>query len=146
MCHLRYAASCSDIRFAHDCSGFLSQHFICPEFEASFINMLAVAWLSSMDATVLASSHLEIKYINFIPENIILCLLQEKLLADPQASMLSCVRLFVTPWTVCSPPGSSVHGIFQARILEWGAISFSRLTYKVILFYFFICLFFGCAA
>ena len=26
----------------------------------------------------------------------------------------------------CSPPGSSVHGIFQARILEWGAISFSR--------------------
>ena len=25
----------------------------------------------------------------------------------------------------CSPPGSSVHGIFQARILEWGAIAFS---------------------
>ena len=26
----------------------------------------------------------------------------------------------------CSPPGSSVHGILQARILEWGAIAFSR--------------------
>ena len=26
----------------------------------------------------------------------------------------------------CSPPGSSVHGIFQARILEWFAIHFSR--------------------
>ena len=26
----------------------------------------------------------------------------------------------------CSPPGSSVHGIFQARVLEWGAIAFSR--------------------
>ena len=26
----------------------------------------------------------------------------------------------------CGPPGSSVHGIFQARILEWAAISFSR--------------------
>ena len=26
----------------------------------------------------------------------------------------------------CGPPGSSVHGIFQARILEWVAISFSR--------------------
>ena len=26
----------------------------------------------------------------------------------------------------CSPPGSSVHGIFQARILEWIAIAFSR--------------------
>ena len=25
-----------------------------------------------------------------------------------------------------SPPGSSVHGILQARILEWVAISFSR--------------------
>ena len=26
----------------------------------------------------------------------------------------------------CSPPGFSVHGIFQAWILEWGAVSFSR--------------------
>jgi len=27
----------------------------------------------------------------------------------------------------CSPPGSSVHGIFQARVLEWGAIAFSEI-------------------
>ena len=27
--------------------------------------------------------------------------------------------------TDCSPPGSSVHGLLQARILEWVAISFS---------------------
>ena len=27
--------------------------------------------------------------------------------------------------TDCSLPGSSVHGIFQARVLEWGAIAFS---------------------
>ena len=26
----------------------------------------------------------------------------------------------------CSPPGSSIHGIFQARVLEWVAISFFR--------------------
>ena len=26
----------------------------------------------------------------------------------------------------CSPPGSSVHGIFQARVQEWGAIAFSE--------------------
>ena len=34
----------------------------------------------------------------------------------------------------CSLPGSSIHGIFQARVLEWGAIAFS-LSYasKVIL-------------
>ena len=25
----------------------------------------------------------------------------------------------------CSPPGSSIHGIFQARVLEWDAIAFS---------------------
>ena len=28
----------------------------------------------------------------------------------------------------CSPPGSSIHGIFQARVLEWGAIAFSVLA------------------
>ena len=38
---------------------------------------------------------------------------------------LSHVRLFVTPWTI-SLPGSSIHGIFQARVLERVAISFSR--------------------
>ena len=28
----------------------------------------------------------------------------------------------------CSPPGSSIQGIFQARVLEWGAIAFSFLN------------------
>ena len=28
----------------------------------------------------------------------------------------------------CSLPGSSIHGIFQARVLEWGAIAFSDLA------------------
>ena len=27
----------------------------------------------------------------------------------------------------CSLPGSSVHGIFQARVLKWGAIAFSHI-------------------
>ena len=27
----------------------------------------------------------------------------------------------------CSLPGFSIHGIFQARVLEWGAIAFSKL-------------------
>ena len=31
----------------------------------------------------------------------------------------------------CSPPGSSVHEIFQARILEWVAISFSKINYSI---------------
>ena len=29
---------------------------------------------------------------------------------------------------ICSLPGSSVHGIFQARILEWGVIAFSNVS------------------
>ena len=31
----------------------------------------------------------------------------------------------------CSLPGSSVRGIFQARVLEWGAIAFSNPKYKL---------------
>ena len=34
--------------------------------------------------------------------------------------------IFGSPWTVCSPPGISVHGIPQARMLEWVAFPFSR--------------------
>ena len=32
----------------------------------------------------------------------------------------------------CSQPGSSVHGIFQAKVLEWGAIAFSRISLLII--------------
>ena len=37
--------------------------------------------------------------------------------------------------TLCDPmdyslPGSSIHGIFQARVLEWGAIAFSEISAK----------------
>jgi len=39
---------------------------------------------------------------------------------------LSHVRLFATPWT-----GSSIHGIFQVRVLEWGAIAFSQVVLVV---------------
>ena len=40
--------------------------------------------------------------------------------------VLSHARLFVSPWTVCSLPVFFVHGISQARTLEWVAISSSR--------------------
>ena len=33
----------------------------------------------------------------------------------------------------CGPPGSSIHGIFQARVLEWGAIAVSENTSHVML-------------
>ena len=34
---------------------------------------------------------------------------------------------------VYSLPGSSIHGIFQARVLEWGAITFSNRFYQMML-------------
>ena len=43
----------------------------------------------------------------------------------PRAQQLSCAQLFCDS-TDCSPPGSSAHGIFQARVLGWVAISSSR--------------------
>ena len=33
--------------------------------------------------------------------------------------------------TDCSLPDSSVHGIFQARVLEWGAIAFSQIIFHL---------------
>ena len=40
------------------------------------------------------------------------------LAAESEVKLLSCVQLFVTPWTI--------HGVLQARTLGWVAISFSR--------------------
>ena len=34
----------------------------------------------------------------------------------------------------CSPPGSSIHGIFQARVLEWGAIAHLGLVIPVVMY------------
>ena len=33
----------------------------------------------------------------------------------------------------CSLPGSSVHGIFQARVLEWGAIAFPNMLSRLVI-------------
>ena len=33
----------------------------------------------------------------------------------------------------CSPPGSSIHGILQARVLEWGAVAFSVMLTRRLL-------------
>ena len=44
----------------------------------------------------------------------------DMLYSDAQAYLTVCNPMD------CTPPGSSVHGIFQARILEWGAIFYSR--------------------
>ena len=42
---------------------------------------------------------------------------------DCVRALLSHIQLLATPWTMYSPPGSSVHGISQARSV-WGHIKF----------------------
>ena len=60
---------------------------------------------------------LTVEVIVFIQLNVINAML----------SRFSRVRLCATDPLDSSPPGSSVHGIFQARVMEWGAIDFSKL-------------------
>ena len=55
---------------------------------------------------------------------------EDSLVFSPSLAAAAAKSLQSCP-TLCdlidgSQPGSSVHGIFQARVLEWGAISFSR--------------------
>ena len=59
-----------------------------------------------------------------IPQNLAWCVAHSKY-SIAVVQSLSCVWLFCEPMD-CSPPGSSVHGLSQARILEWVAISSSR--------------------
>ena len=58
------------------------------------------------------------------PPNLAWCLAHSKY-SIVVVQLLSCVWLFCEPMD-CSPPGSSVHGLPQARILEWVTISSSR--------------------
>ena len=53
----------------------------------------------------------------------------KSLLMKVKVKSLSCVRLCDS--MDCSLPGSSAHGIFQARVLEWGAIVFSDFAYRI---------------
>ena len=46
----------------------------------------------------------------------------------------------------CSLPGSSIHGIFQARVLEWGAIAFSVTRVRWYLIVVLICILLGLLA
>ena len=75
---------------------------------------------------------MEVKYNITVIRNAIKCLedkaieITQKLEQRVKVKWLGCVRLFATPWTIAYQAPPSVHGIFQARVLEWVAISFSR--------------------
>ena len=93
-------------------------------------NLLKIFFLHTVE-NLTSKSYLE-ENVNFLgPKSlgkgmILLDQIISFALANCQVKVLiSHVRLFVTPWTVAFP-GSSVHGISQARILEWVVIPFSR--------------------
>ena len=56
------------------------------------------------------------------------CLLQCMRVKSESEDVQSCPTL--SDPMDCSLTGSSVHGIFQARVLEWGAIAFSERNYN----------------
>ena len=86
-------------------------------------------WSYHSESTGSLSSHRQKK----IRQNILnlfspLCFTEEN---EVQAGLIHStgpvqIRLHSLQPTDCSPPGSSIHGILQARILEWVAIPFSR--------------------
>ena len=71
----------------------------------------------------------------FPPKEIFESSYQEKPEIDAgQQAQASFIRRLEDLSMDCSLPGSSTHGIFQARVLEWGAIAFSDIpitTYKM---------------
>ena len=65
---------------------------------------------------------------HFFSPTILSCLPTHSLFPSPEILCALLPQLCPTPCssTDCSPSGSSIHGILQARILEWVAISLSR--------------------
>ena len=60
--------------------------------------------------------------------------------ANPSKAAAAAAKSLQSCLTLCdpvdgSPPGSSVHGILQARVLEWGAIAFSAFQGRLLQFW-----------
>ena len=98
----------------------------------SHVRLFATPWTAAYQAPPSLGFLLQCRKVNSQSEVAQSCLI----LSDPMD---------------CSLPGSSIHGIFQARVLEWDAITFSKATsyfttihmhnWKIISFYLFIILF-----
>ena len=106
------------------CIKYLS-FFLCPKLimpQIQFMNNRMNAFLSHVSSLHLVSVPILMKNIPIISFEDIICFEPLKVKTESEVTQ-SCL-------TLCgpmdrSPPGSSVHGVFQARILEWVAISFS---------------------
>ena len=110
-----------EIRFCYVCSGVTSLLTI---YSHSLIHL----FIHSLNSRVCWPSY---GYLQQIQSWDLVSVLKEGPVCSP--NMLLCLvtqscLTFCNPLN-CSPPGSSVHGTFQARILEWVAISSSRRSF-----------------
>ena len=134
-------SSCgASVRFLTRCDGKLREPFMCPPewagssacvFSASSGSPSSLtvhlpfttfssgsAWLPLSRTTPLPGPHRELLTV-------------KRKVKESQSEVAQSCPTLCDP-VDCSPPGSSVHGILQARILEWVAISFSRKSSPVV--------------
>ena len=94
---------------------------------SQFRDWTCISWVSCIGRRILyhwGSQEAQVLYTVFLKWN------------NPEKNVIKkimCVHVQLVP-TLCNPtdcdlPGSSVHGIFQARILEWVAIFYSRAIF-----------------
>ena len=96
------------------CSCLIASLKLCKHSSGEF-------FLKKSDKVILFSSFIWLKkYMAWIFDDKSLTLASSRVCAQ----WLSCPLCNAVD---CSPPGFSVHGIFQARVLEWAAMSFSEL-------------------
>ena len=77
----------------------------------------------ALEMLIINSPHCSIPIYHLVSKNIMRASQRSAAAAAAAKSLQSCPTL-QDPMD-CSLPGSSIHGIFQARVLEWGAIAFS---------------------
>ena len=102
--------------------------FGCPVLKT--LNFHSWVWVQSLVGELRSCMpHGTIKlYIYYICKKIvIICEYTHTCVCVCVLSCFSYVQLFATAWTVAHPLGSSLHGILQARILEWAAMPSSRV-------------------
>ena len=87
--------------------------------------MILVFWMSNFNPTFSLSSFTFIKRLFSSFSLSAIRVVSSAYLKEKKVKSLSRVQLFVTPW-ILAYQGSPSMGFFQARVLEWVAISFSR--------------------
>ena len=101
-------------------------------FSVHNTNLISIHWISS-DIIGVIFNHSRLQLLYFIRRVILILIICVFLVCLVKYTLWICVStaqsfLILCNAMDCSPPGSSVHGMHQARILGWVAIPFSRVS------------------